>query len=94
MGWNGSTLSCAALASKSTLCRLERTPAAGAATDRYKKIRYDEAAIDRLGHVPLPPYITRTPDALDRERYQSLFARVPGAVAAPRRRASATLTSA
>jgi hypothetical protein len=38
----------AALASKSTLCRLERTPEAGAATDRYKKIRYDAAAIDRL----------------------------------------------
>jgi S-adenosylmethionine:tRNA ribosyltransferase-isomerase len=33
--------------------------------------------------VPLPPYITRAPDAQDRERYQSLFARVPGAVAAP-----------
>jgi len=38
----------AALASKSTLCRLERTPEAGAATDRYKKIRYDGASIDRL----------------------------------------------
>lgn len=38
---------------------------------------------ERYGTVPLPPYITRTPDAHDRERYQSLFARVPGAVAAP-----------
>lgn len=38
---------------------------------------------ERFGAVPLPPYITRAPDALDRERYQSLFARVPGAVAAP-----------
>lgn len=38
----------AARASKSTLCRLERTPEAGAATDRYKKIRYDAASIDRL----------------------------------------------
>lgn len=36
------------LASKSTLCRLERTPAAGAEGDRYKKIRYDAEAIDRL----------------------------------------------
>lgn len=35
------------------------------------------------GHVPLPPYITRADDVADRERYQSLFARVPGAVAAP-----------
>jgi S-adenosylmethionine:tRNA ribosyltransferase-isomerase len=41
------------------------------------------AFFERWGAVPLPPYITRTPDALDRERYQSLFARVPGAVAAP-----------
>ena len=38
---------------------------------------------ERWGSVPLPPYITRAADAGDRERYQSLFARVPGAVAAP-----------
>ncbi|MGC9972696.1 MAG: IS1380 family transposase [Bryobacteraceae bacterium] len=36
------------LASKSTLCRLEWIPATGAERDRYKKIRYDAAAIDRL----------------------------------------------
>ena len=35
------------------------------------------------GAVPLPPYIDRTADAADRERYQSIFARDPGAVAAP-----------
>ena len=38
---------------------------------------------ERHGAVPLPPYIARAPDAADRERYQSLLARVPGAVAAP-----------
>jgi S-adenosylmethionine:tRNA ribosyltransferase-isomerase len=38
---------------------------------------------ERHGTVPLPPYITRAADTLDRERYQSLFAQVPGAVAAP-----------
>ena len=38
---------------------------------------------ERCGAVPLPPYISRAPDESDRERYQSLFARVPGAVAAP-----------
>ena len=38
---------------------------------------------ERCGAVPLPPYITRAPDAVDRERYQSLFAAAPGAVAAP-----------
>jgi Transposase DDE domain group 1 len=36
------------LASKSTLCRLERTPATGAERDRYRKIRYDAQAIDQL----------------------------------------------
>lgn len=35
------------------------------------------------GHVPLPPYIKRDDDADDRARYQTMFARVPGAVAAP-----------
>jgi len=35
------------------------------------------------GGVPLPPYIQRAPGAQDRERYQSIFARDPGAVAAP-----------
>jgi len=37
----------------------------------------------RHGSVPLPPYIERTPDGDDTGRYQSLLARVPGAVAAP-----------
>jgi len=44
-------------------------------------------AIDAAGEVPLPPYIRRDAGdprlALDRERYQTVFARVPGAVAAP-----------
>jgi len=39
--------------------------------------------LDRLGHVPLPPYIRRDDEAEDRERYQTVFAREPGAVAAP-----------
>jgi len=38
---------------------------------------------EKWGEVPLPPYIHRTPDAADRQRYQSLFAKYPGAVAAP-----------
>ncbi|HUO20547.1 MAG TPA: tRNA preQ1(34) S-adenosylmethionine ribosyltransferase-isomerase QueA [Steroidobacteraceae bacterium] len=38
---------------------------------------------ERWGEVPLPPYIQRAPRADDRERYQSLFARERGAVAAP-----------
>ncbi|GAC1460384.1 MAG: tRNA preQ1(34) S-adenosylmethionine ribosyltransferase-isomerase QueA [Steroidobacteraceae bacterium] len=38
---------------------------------------------ERWGEVPLPPYIHRAASPADRERYQSLFAREPGAVAAP-----------
>jgi S-adenosylmethionine:tRNA ribosyltransferase-isomerase len=41
------------------------------------------AFFEAFGQVPLPPYINRPADAQDRERYQSLLARVPGAVAAP-----------
>ena len=40
-------------------------------------------AIERLGHVPLPPYISREDQPADRERYQTIFADHPGAVAAP-----------
>ncbi len=41
------------------------------------------AFLDAAGSLPLPPYIERAPAEADRERYQTLFARVPGAVAAP-----------
>src|ERR1700681_824634 len=40
-------------------------------------------AIERLGHMPLPPYISREDEPADRERYQTIFADHPGAVAAP-----------
>ncbi len=39
--------------------------------------------LDAIGHVPLPPYITHEDDAQDTERYQTVYARHPGAVAAP-----------
>jgi S-adenosylmethionine:tRNA ribosyltransferase-isomerase len=39
--------------------------------------------LETHGRVPLPPYIHRPPDPADRERYQTVFARVDGAVAAP-----------
>ena len=41
------------------------------------------ARLELLGHVPLPPYIRRQDQALDRERYQTVFARQRGSVAAP-----------
>ncbi|HED66145.1 MAG TPA: tRNA preQ1(34) S-adenosylmethionine ribosyltransferase-isomerase QueA [Planctomycetes bacterium] len=39
--------------------------------------------LERHGHLPLPPYIERADDAADRERYQTVYAERPGAVAAP-----------
>ncbi|MDM0010959.1 tRNA preQ1(34) S-adenosylmethionine ribosyltransferase-isomerase QueA [Variovorax sp. J22P168] len=41
------------------------------------------ALMARCGHVPLPPYIAHDDSAEDESRYQTVFARVPGAVAAP-----------
>jgi S-adenosylmethionine:tRNA ribosyltransferase-isomerase len=40
-------------------------------------------ALDRLGHIPLPPYIKRSDEPLDRERYQTVYALKGSAVAAP-----------
>lgn len=39
--------------------------------------------LQQLGHMPLPPYITRSDTDHDRRRYQTVFAETPGAVAAP-----------
>lgn len=41
------------------------------------------ALLERAGSVPLPPYIAHAPDPGDSTRYQTVYARVPGAVAAP-----------
>ncbi len=41
------------------------------------------ALLETAGHMPLPPYIERDDEAMDAERYQTVYARVPGAVAAP-----------
>lgn len=41
------------------------------------------ALLERVGHIPLPPYIDRPDTDADRERYQTVFAARPGAVAAP-----------
>ena len=42
-----------------------------------------EAAIEKYGHVPLPPYITRADEAADAERYQTVYATESGSIAAP-----------
>jgi S-adenosylmethionine:tRNA ribosyltransferase-isomerase len=55
----------------------------------FYEVRFDRderelaAAIERVGRIPLPPYIRREPGAADRERYQTVVATAPGSVAAP-----------
>jgi S-adenosylmethionine:tRNA ribosyltransferase-isomerase len=65
-------------------------PSSGGSSERRSLevlLECDEApvaeALARVGRVPLPPYIRRPDDDADRERYQTVFARVDGAVAAP-----------
>lgn len=49
---------------------------------RFEGLSADEA-MERHGILPLPPYITRQPNAVDGERYQTVYADTPGSVAAP-----------
>ena len=41
------------------------------------------ARVEKIGHIPLPPYIARADSSTDRERYQTVYARERGSVAAP-----------
>ena len=54
--------------------------------DALFELEFDEPVLpllDRLGHMPLPPYIDRPDEKADRERYQTVYAQKAGAVAAP-----------
>jgi S-adenosylmethionine:tRNA ribosyltransferase-isomerase len=56
--------------------------------ERFFRLIFDlpttlAAYLEQHGAVPLPPYIARAPEAADEERYQTVYARHPGAVAAP-----------
>ncbi len=55
--------------------------------DGFREVRFvggqASELIDRFGRLPLPPYITREPDATDDDRYQTVFAERIGSVAAP-----------
>jgi S-adenosylmethionine:tRNA ribosyltransferase-isomerase len=51
-----------------------------------RRVRFSEPIephLERIGHVPLPPYIDRPDEPADRERYQTVWAAAPGAIAAP-----------
>ncbi len=50
---------------------------------RFRPVADFFAALDRIGHVPLPPYISRADSSRDRERYQTVYADPRGSVAAP-----------
>ena len=62
-----------------------RATVAGREGELYR-VRFSEdvdRVLERDGSVPLPPYIRHTPSAEDTERYQTIYAATPGAVAAP-----------
>ena len=50
---------------------------------RFEPVENFFAVLDRIGHMPLPPYIRRDDASADRERYQTVFSRERGSVAAP-----------
>jgi S-adenosylmethionine:tRNA ribosyltransferase-isomerase len=52
-------------------------------TLRFEHERAVIELLDQYGHLPLPPYITRSADKVDEARYQTIYARRAGAVAAP-----------
>lgn len=52
--------------------------------DGERVIAFEAAVpLEKIGLVPIPPYLGRAPDEIDSERYQTVFAQAPGAVAAP-----------
>ena len=55
----------------------------GERTIRFLPVPDFFARLESLGHIPLPPYIDREDTAEDRSRYQTVYARDPGSVAAP-----------
>jgi S-adenosylmethionine:tRNA ribosyltransferase-isomerase len=66
-----------------TATLLGRWPDEDGALFRYVLSADPYMLMEQHGHVPLPPYITHTDSADDVQRYQTVFARHPGAVAAP-----------
>jgi S-adenosylmethionine:tRNA ribosyltransferase-isomerase len=55
----------------------------GERTLRFSPTSEFHAILDRIGHMPLPPYIHRDDTSDDRDRYQTIFSREPGSAAAP-----------
>ena len=56
--------------------------------DNFFELQFDNSCsvydrLPKIGHIPLPPYIRRAANAIDQDRYQTVYAQQPGAVAAP-----------
>ncbi|MBI4950575.1 MAG: tRNA preQ1(34) S-adenosylmethionine ribosyltransferase-isomerase QueA [Myxococcales bacterium] len=86
--WFGTALGARLLgrADDEGLCRVAlfaRDPGPAAQVGAADALRTIAALRAAEGHVPLPPYLGRGDEPIDRERYQTVFGRVPGAVAAP-----------
>jgi len=64
-------------------CRVVTVHPDGARTMKFEGEANVLDLLQRMGHLPLPPYIDRADGPLDRERYQTIYAREPGSVAAP-----------
>ena len=63
--------------------RVEARAECGLRVLRFESKNGFHEALNRLGHIPLPPYIKRADEPLDRERYQTVYAQQGSAVAAP-----------
>ncbi len=64
-------------------CEVLQRTAEGSRVVRFAKKGNIDTELQRLGQVPLPPYIHREPEPEDSLKYQTVYARIPGAVAAP-----------
>ena len=64
-------------------CRVVAVHPDGSRTMKFEGNARVLDLLSKLGHLPLPPYIDRADRPLDRERYQTVYAREPGSVAAP-----------
>jgi S-adenosylmethionine:tRNA ribosyltransferase-isomerase len=61
---------------------LDSVPGGGRLVRLVTELSVDQA-LERHGHMPLPPYLERDDEPLDRERYQTVYARESGSIAAP-----------
>ncbi len=64
-------------------CDVIDNTVSGGRVVRFNSIDNFYELVDDMGKAPLPPYIKREPEPMDKERYQTVYARVRGAVAAP-----------